>query len=307
MSQSNWREHASLGVGIVIAVLLAFLYALLVAGAKYPCIEYATSETKKAHAKQERPDGSGATEPAKENTAQPGVYEVDCQKPKDHNAADLCEQRRMAKAAEEAGCIARVQLWLSGFGIVLVIGSLWLTGWAAVAASRAVQVAVASDLPRLRVSKLVFSRAGNAEPRDNSKYAQVTIGFANYGGKAARVTQYCFDMECVVKLPDVPVYKNVRNVFSNQIVVAPDGDFIFPPYPYLDSGNLQLAEVLAHKKRFFVYGYIAYLDHLDREHRTGFAAWWNHYGTGHDSFPDEATQRGETFNLVRKHRYTYET
>jgi hypothetical protein len=96
-------------------------------------------------------------------------------------------------------------------------------------------------------------------------------------------------------------------VFSNQIVVAADGEYVFPSMPVLDSQNLGLAEVLAHKKRFWVYGYIKYLDHLDDEHSTGFVGWWNHYGTSHDSYPDEATRRGETFNIVRMERYTYNT
>jgi hypothetical protein len=282
MSRRGWRENFALAGWAVAALLGALVYSQWVAD------EFAFRHLRpdrKAH------QATGAVEPGCRNG----------------DSAELCVQRQAARAAERQADYAWWGMVLSATGLLGLFGTLIYTAHAASAASRAVEVAVASDLPRLRVSKLVFSRGGNADPRDNSKYAQVTIGFANYGGNAARVTRYCFELESAITLPDEPVYKSFRNVFCNQIVVAANDEYVFPPLPYLDGGGAQLAEVLSHKKRFWVYGYIVYLDHLDREHRTGFVAWWNHYGSGSDTFPDEATQRGETFNFMRKDQYTYAT
>ncbi|SEP14896.1 hypothetical protein SAMN02990966_04115 [Rhodospirillales bacterium URHD0017] len=64
-------------------------------------------------------------------------YAVNCERPADHDAADLCEQRRQAQAAEDAVFWARV-----GFFAVAV--SLAFTGWAAVAAGRAAVAAESS-------------------------------------------------------------------------------------------------------------------------------------------------------------------
>ena len=282
MSRRDWCERFALAGWVAAALLGALVYS-----------QWVGDEFAFRHLRPDR-QAHQVTD-----AGEPGCRKGD--------SAELCVQRQAARAAERQADYAWWGIALSAVGLLGLFGTLVYTAQAAFSASRAVEVAVAADLPRLRVSKLVFGREGNAEPRDNSKYAQVTISFANYGGKSARVTRYCFELECAVNLPAEPVYESVRNVFSNQIVVAADGEHIFPPLPYLDTGNLQLAEVLNHKKRFWVYGYIAYVDHLDREHKTGFVAWWNHYGTGHDTFPDEATQRGETFNLMRKDRYTYAT
>src|SRR5262245_44613735 len=72
---------------------------------------------------------------------EPRPYEVNCSRPHDHEAADLCEQRRMAKAAEDAVWWARFQTILGTFGFVAVLVSLFFTGWAAIAASRAARSA----------------------------------------------------------------------------------------------------------------------------------------------------------------------
>ena len=72
-------------------------------------------------------------------TQNPAVpkYDPACNDPKDREDADLCEQRRMAKSAEEAVGIAWVQAWIAGAGIGLVALSVAFAGWAAYAASQA--------------------------------------------------------------------------------------------------------------------------------------------------------------------------
>ena len=76
--------------------------------------------------------------------SQPAHYTADCQRPKDHEEADLCEQRRQAQAAEDSVWWAKAQTFLGVFGAALVILSLFFTGWAAIAASRAAKAAEAA-------------------------------------------------------------------------------------------------------------------------------------------------------------------
>jgi hypothetical protein len=64
----------------------------------------------------------------------PGYYTVNCDRPKDHEAADLCEQRRQAQAAEDS-------VWWTRVGFFAVVASLFFTGWAAFAAMRAAKAA----------------------------------------------------------------------------------------------------------------------------------------------------------------------
>ena len=282
MPSSDWRSNFAIAGGIVIGLLLAFNYALLVAGAKYPCTEYAASETQKAAPKQERPNRLSVREATQEKAADPGVYEADCQKPKDHDAADLCEQRRMANAAEEAGCISRVQLWLSGFGIVLVLGSLWLTGWAAVAASCAVHVAVAADRPRVRLSNLIFSR-WHGEEADINKIPIITATIKNYGRSAAILTQAHMAIVVVGSLPKFPDYKKCHPLFIGVgKTIEPGGEHTFRPIYFFDvaphipkEGDALFKLGLPFKAHFHVYGFVEFLDHVGELRRHGFRALYN--------------------------------
>lgn len=82
--------------------------------------------------------------------AEPDYYKIACEAPKDHDAADLCEQRRMAKAAEESVWWARLQTWLGGFGLIGVVITLAFTAVATKAASRSARTAerALTDLER---------------------------------------------------------------------------------------------------------------------------------------------------------------
>lgn len=91
------------------------------------------------------------------------------------------------------------------------------------------------------------------------------------------------------------------------MVIPSDTEYEFPALIYDDLEGKNLAAVLDNQKRFLVYGFIAYIDHLDQEHRTGFLGTWNWSGTGIGRLPDESVERGETFIIARKKHYTYNT
>jgi len=112
---------------------------------------------------------------------QSNYHTVTCERPKDHNEADLCEQRRQAKAAEDNVWWLEFQTYLGMFGATLVICSLVLSGWAAVAAARAAEASARSvgiareeaDIarnqfslthrPRLRVRKVIVPQMTEGE------------------------------------------------------------------------------------------------------------------------------------------------
>ncbi|UCI24446.1 hypothetical protein [Mesorhizobium sp. B2-8-5] len=181
---------------------------------------------------------------------------------------------------------------------------------------RSVDAIIAADRPRLRLSKLQFGRAGNADPLDNAKYATVTIGFTNYGDKSAVVTEVCFDHLFAAMVPKRPVYRNKKTYLSLPVTIAPDSEHVFPPEIIYDDGNRQLEEVQhsldgpesLSNLRFWVFGYIVYIDHLGKEHRTGYLGDWNFDGGGYGRYPDEAVLRGETFRVFSgDKRYAYNT
>ena len=74
--------------------------------------------------------------------AQTKIYEPDCGKPKDQPEADLCTQRRVANAAEEALQYNLAQTLIGAFGVAFVVVTLGLTARANKAAKIAAQAAV---------------------------------------------------------------------------------------------------------------------------------------------------------------------
>lgn len=75
---------------------------------------------------------SATTHFAPGNRVDPNTYRAICDSPKDKDHADLCQQWRVAEAAES-------QIWLTGVGLVLVFGTLVFTAIAARAARDAVK------------------------------------------------------------------------------------------------------------------------------------------------------------------------
>lgn len=65
-------------------------------------------------------------------------YAADCESPKDHEEADLCQQWRAAKAAEKAAAIADSQSywnWVQAVVAIFTAVAAWASGKAAIAAS----------------------------------------------------------------------------------------------------------------------------------------------------------------------------
>jgi len=70
---------------------------------------------------------SSKTETAEQGEAQTRPYWPNCERPKDHNDADVCVQRRMANAAEQQN---QINTW----ALIALVATLFATGIAAVAA-----------------------------------------------------------------------------------------------------------------------------------------------------------------------------
>lgn len=104
-------------------------------------------QTQTEHAKpgSAQPFVSGApaqSQAADHRTAEAKVYEPDCRKPKDQPDADLCTQRRVADAAEEALQWALAQTVIGALGVAFVVVTLGFTARANKAAAIAAQAAV---------------------------------------------------------------------------------------------------------------------------------------------------------------------
>jgi hypothetical protein len=77
---------------------------------------------------------TGDQQPASNQPGAAPLTEARGDKSQSREDADLCKQRRMAKAAEDAVWLAPFQAIFSSLGFGAVVFSLFFTGWAAVAA-----------------------------------------------------------------------------------------------------------------------------------------------------------------------------
>ena len=204
----------------------------------------------------------------KQQVTDPGYYTTDCQRPKDHDGADLCQQIRQAQAGEDAVWWARFQTYLGIFGIVGVLGTI-----------------LYSHLT-LRHSSLTTRRQLRA-------YVSVAIGQSfNQGGKARLRFEF---RPTITNNGQTPAY---RLQVASDIRILPnplpdDADLSLTTHgpgsvitlgaqqniytPVIMKGRLSLAELRevykGDKRRLYVFGRVTYEDTFGDSHTTHYCFW----------------------------------
>jgi hypothetical protein len=127
------------------------------------------------------------TKPASQSVAQQfqskaevDYYQVSCEHPKTREDDDLCQQRRMAKATEDAVWWASIQTKIGIAGFFAVIFSLVFTGWAAVAAAQAAKAArasvdVAKDTAKRQLRAYLTGAESDIEPFEGGWALKVVL------------------------------------------------------------------------------------------------------------------------------------
>jgi hypothetical protein len=208
-----------------------------------------------------------------EQAAEPDHYKVKCDRPKDHDAADLCEQRRMAKAAEDAVWWAEFQTKLGIAGFVSVLCSLVFTGWAAFAAGEAAKAAKAStEISREALISteraFAFMERINSTPVQANFIDSYTVSewhlqpqWRNTGKTATVRAVNCINVwngpSGIADGPEAEAFTYPDYGSAEAIMLAPGAEMhgLLIKIP-VD----QLREVRAETRRIFVWGWIEYDD-----------------------------------------------
>lgn len=185
MLRGCWRCCAALGVAIVLnSPALAQLEKNN--GVKPPK-QQPTAATEQ---KPQTPSPAVPAAPTKDNAQ--GSYTPDCKSPKDVNDADLCEQQRMAKAAEEtvewtrsAAVWAKKQFWATIGEIIGLVGTIGIATAAVVVAYGANRISRESAERQLRA--YVCIREAKIFWEDN-RIARAVITMKNSGQTPAKNT-----------------------------------------------------------------------------------------------------------------------
>ena len=154
--------------------------------------------------------------------SKPAVYKPSCDKPEDHNAADYCEQQRMAKAAEDAVWWARFQSGVGVLGFLAIVFTLVLTAQATRATARSADISQKS----LQLSQGAFLDLKEQDlkvslGRDKDSF-NIELKIHNAGQTVATIESYRGRYHMGTDLPDRPSFLDSPKLFQSVILVAGD-------------------------------------------------------------------------------------
>ena len=139
------------------------------------------------------PDGAPGVVDADKGPAAK-VYEPECDKPRDHDEADLCVQREAVKASREAVFWAKRQSEVGLIGILGVVISLGLSAWAAFEGRKSANIARRA-FTEVQRAWLYVSPGGLTIGGGDGGEAVVTFTLHNHGTMPATINWLVCEME----------------------------------------------------------------------------------------------------------------
>jgi hypothetical protein len=258
MSKSNWRHHLALGGLLVVGCLIA------PAALGQPQEQVSAGNTEQAGPKENEPKFPtfGEREYGRART-----YRTICKAPYNREYADLCQQWRVAEAAEKQV----IAIWISNgaliFTLILTAVATWAASRAARAAEKAVEVTEGTAKQELRA--YVDIKGGVIRlPLDHSEM-MVRVDFSNYGqtpatnirfwARAALLEPHEFQDREVPTAPDTKdvILSPTNLAFVNRKIALAPGD---------------VEAFQAGRKKPYVWGLVEYTDIFGRPHSFEFKA-----------------------------------
>lgn len=138
----------------------------------------------------------------REKTVEPDWNKTECGKAQSHDEADLCEQRKMAKAAKQTVTLNKIQVWIGAAGLIALLVTIAITFRATNAAVKSANTA--EDAFRRLERPYLFVRVDDLHcladpPSPHQPY--VTCRFVNYGKLPAILRSVAVRLEYKPALP----------------------------------------------------------------------------------------------------------
>jgi hypothetical protein len=216
------------------------------------------------------------------------AYDPHCENPKNHEDADLCEQRRMSQAAIDAVWWASFQSKLGILGFVAVLLSLFFTGWAAKAAADAAKFAeraVHSDRAWLHFHAAQIAEVTEKLVVDGVSYTEglvILLHFKNSGRSPA--THAVAWREALSTAFDATNYRFEEvdpNTLRGTVFVPPEGTF----HAMVTIVGNDLETFLNRKTKFSAHTVLTYRDVFTSDYHVSEARIEFKFN-GHVSHPD---------------------
>lgn len=234
--------------------------------------------TYQAEAQEAPSDGDAAAPFWQDKDGRPQHYRNICEKPRNKDHAALCQQWRVAEAAERQAEIAYWQAVASALGIIGLVASIVVSAWASIAAGRAAKAAEKSvDVASETASRQLRAYLSIAEatirfPDGNAKSnfpPNISIKFKNFGQTPANDVTTCWEMRGirVGSKPDFSITDRMKKVIGT---VAPSQDFNSTVIPTPMQWVMNRDAINTRKVELFIFGYVTYSDTFNVQHRNDF-------------------------------------
>ena len=240
------------------------------------------------------------------------VYQApDCSIPKTDKEDDLCQQRRMAHAAEESACIARWQYWVSLFGLGGLLGTIVYSARSARAAAEAAEAATQSSIALVsteRANLRIIIKSQNIEQSIRWILSDPTLNlgagaglsinyaFKNYGRTPAFIKEITGEIvRSGEGLPPRPRYapSGLYAPFEGALAADESTNGISAGQDALLTADDVKAVDEGHRSIWF-YGRVVYDDVFRTQHEYRFLyrciGPWNFFGPHHDKEYEQYTQ-----------------
>ena len=228
--------------------------------------------------------------------AETDYYKISCTKPQDHDAADLCEQRRMAQAAEDSVWWARVQAWLGGLGFAGILITLIFSGLGTRVAARQVrlsrQALIYTDRAFVYPFQVIWAAVKDVKT-DKVQLWRLSIQWKNSGNTPTRHLRMWTNLSA--KTEPIP------DDFSFPDLGTGDIPTFIAPHNTVDSVPLDLSLddlelLIANNRHIYAWGWVEYDDVFERtpRHRTEFCYKFTAGGNPRD--PNRMTFNWTTHN-----------
>jgi hypothetical protein len=166
---------------------------------------------------------------------------------------------------------------------------------------------IGAERPRVFLSDIKFGRLGG-DSQNVEKVPVISLQFKNIGRTSAIITGIRVKITVTPKLPKKPDYGPPCIYFPTGLIIDPNNEWPLPPQifhefnPKIHNASGPTA-AMVFRQTFWVYGYIAYLDHLGKGRKHGFAHPYvpPEVGSVLSNYPGENFIRGYVKN------YTYDT
>lgn len=199
----------------------------------------------------------------KENKPAPNGQAL-CNNPKNNTERDLCQQWRMAEAAEEQADSVETQTWLIGIEVAAIMVALGSAILAAVYTKRSVETSRQEVRGYIRMSHKPSGLVFNHKDRT----ASMTIQIINSGNTPATITRAVLgvskvsDGEAFSSRPDYSEVENLEDIEDIQYFHAPGGGYF---------RDRKFTDIAPKDGTIRIVGFVDYTDVFGKKWRSGYA------------------------------------